>query len=63
MALPEPSIEFWTDCDEAGDYAVPNVLSPMDLVSRPGNMDETVLHTEKYAYQTIRPKCNDGGLV
>ena len=30
----------WTDCDEAGDYVVPNVLSPRDLVS----MDETVLH-------------------
>ena len=35
----------WTDCDEAGDYVVPNVLSPRDLVSRPDNMNETVLHT------------------
>ena len=35
----------WTDCDEAGDYVEPNVLSPKDLVSRPDNMDETVLHT------------------
>ena len=26
----------WTDCDEAGDY--------VDLVFRPDNMDETVLH-------------------
>ena len=34
----------WTDCDEAGDYVVPNVLSPRDLVSRPDNMDDTVLH-------------------
>ena len=34
----------WTDYDEAGDYVVPNVLSPRDLVSRPENMDETVLH-------------------
>ena len=34
-----------TDCDEAGDYVVPNVLSPNDLVSRPDNMDETVPHT------------------
>ena len=34
-----------TYCDEAGDYVVPNVLSPSprDLVSRPDNMDETVL--------------------
>ena len=22
----------WRDCDEAGDYVVPNVLSPRDLV-------------------------------
>ena len=22
----------WTDCDEAGDYVVSNVLSPRDLV-------------------------------
>ena len=34
----------WTDnCDEAGDYVVPNVLSPRDLVSRTDNMDETLL--------------------
>ena len=24
-----------TNCDKAGDYAVPNVLSPRDLVFRP----------------------------
>ena len=37
----------WTDCDEAGDYVVPNVLSPRDLlvVFRPDNMGETVPHT------------------
>ena len=35
----------WTNCDEAGDYVVPNVLSPRDLVFRPDNMDETVPHT------------------
>ena len=35
----------WTDCDEAGDYVVPNVLSPRDLVSRPDKMDETVQNT------------------
>ena len=34
----------WTDCDEAGDYVVPNVLSPRDLVSRSDIMDETVAH-------------------
>ena len=35
----------WTDCDKAGDYVVPNALSPRDLVCRPDNMDETVPHT------------------
>ena len=34
----------WTDCDEAGDYIVPNVLSPRDLVPRSDNTDETVPH-------------------
>ena len=34
----------WTDCDEAGDYVVPNVLSPRELVFRPDNMHETVPH-------------------
>ena len=38
----------WTDCDKAGDYAVPNVLSPRDLVFRPDNMDETIPHMQKY---------------
>ena len=32
-----------TNCDEDGDYVMPNVLGPRDLVSRPDNMDETVL--------------------
>ena len=32
-----------TNCDKAGDYVVPNVLSPRDLVSRSDNMDETIL--------------------
>ena len=35
----------WTDFDEAGDYVVPNVLSPRDLVFRPDNKDESVPHT------------------
>ena len=45
----------WTDCDEAGDYVVPNVLSPRDLVSRPDNMDETVPHTYMNLNATKRP--------
>ena len=32
-----------TNCEETGDYVVPNVLSPRDLVTRPDNMDKTVL--------------------
>ena len=35
----------WTDCYEAGDYVVPYLLSPRDLVFRPDNMDENVLHS------------------
>ena len=40
----------WTDCDEAGDYVVPNVLIPRDLFFRPDNMDETVAHTLGFVY-------------
>ena len=49
----------WTDCDEAGDYVVPNVLSPRDLVFRPDNMDETFmslnadLHNLKFKYSFL----------
>ena len=46
----------WTDCDEVGDYVVPNVLSPRDLVFRPDNMDETVPHT----YLTGMRRVHDG---
>ena len=35
----------WTDCDEAGDCVLTNMLSTRDLVSRPDNMDESVPHT------------------
>ena len=44
----------WTDCDEAGDYVVPNVLSPRDLVFRPDNMDETVPHTRELLMPKVR---------
>ena len=43
----------WTDCDEAGDYFVPNVLSPRDLVFRPDNMDETVPHNNSVLSQQM----------
>ena len=39
----------WTNCDEAGDYVVPK-LSPRDLVSRPDNMEKTVIHTRNKAF-------------
>ena len=48
----------WTDCDEAGDYDVPNVFSPRDLVSRPDNMDETVLHTYPNLYYLYSPRAD-----
>ena len=44
----------WTDCDETGDYVVPNVLSPRDLVFRPDNMDETVPHTHRQRKMAAR---------
>ena len=44
----------WTDCDEAGDYVVPNVLSPRDLVSRPDIMDETVPHTRLVLFEPVQ---------
>ena len=46
--------QTWTDCDEAGDYVVPNVLSPRDLVFRPDNMDETVPHNYIYVFRSGR---------
>ena len=48
-----------TNCDEAGDYVVPNVLSPRDLVSRPDNMDETVLSSCKTFKLIIRLSVGD----
>ena len=48
--------QTWTDCDEAGDYVVPNVLSPRDLVFRPDNMDETVPHTYTCVIGKHRPE-------
>ena len=45
----------WTDCDETVDYVLPYVLRPRDLVSRPGNMDETVPHiVARRAHQILR---------
>ena len=54
-----------TNCDEARDYVVPNVLSPMDLVSRPDNMDEKlyyhhviVPHRKKTCFSIFRTSNN-----
>ena len=43
----------WTDCDEAGDYVVPNVLSPRDLVFRPDIWTHTHYSLGKQALQRI----------
>ena len=51
---------IWTDCDVAGDYVVPNVLSPRDLVSRPDIMDETVPHTSNNAEPEQTPRSDLG---
>ena len=47
----------WTDCDEAGDYVVPNVLSPRDLVFRLDNMDETVPHNKTFHHENMSVYC------
>ena len=47
-----------TNCDEAGDYVVHNVLSPRDLVSRPDNMDETVQSSRLIAGVTVSNSCH-----
>ena len=36
-----------TDCDEAGDYVVPNVLNPKDIVFRPDIGHKLYHHQEK----------------
>ena len=46
---------LWTDCDEAGYYVVPNVLSQRDLVTRPDSMDETVPQTTIEDYSDSIP--------
>ena len=47
-----------TDCDEAGNYVVPNVLSLRDgLVSRPDKMNKTVLHTSFLIFQQTQTTC------
>ena len=43
-----------TDCDEAGDYVVPNVLSPRDLVFRPAIGPKTVRPPEGSGELTLR---------
>ena len=45
--------EARTHCDEAEYYVVPNVLSPRHLVSRPENMDETVLSSSESNRKTM----------
>ena len=47
-----------TNCDEVGDYVVPNVLSPRDLVPRPDNMDELYYHQ-----LSLRIRGNDQKMV
>ena len=53
----------WTDCDEAGDYVVPNVLSPRDLIFRPDNMDETVPHTRMIQLEHVPGKFKIGTII
>ena len=45
MTIFQDKLVTRTDCDEAGDYSVPNVLSPRDLVFRPDLQTKTVQYT------------------
>ena len=45
-----------TDCEEAGDYIVPNVLSPRDLVFRPDIGHELYHHLFPLASFTMAPR-------
>ena len=47
-----------TNCDEAGDYVVPNVLSPRDLVSRPDNMDKNCSIIIRVLHLLCVAQCN-----
>ena len=42
----------WTDCDDAGDYVVPNVLSPRDLVPRPDKWTK-LYHTHTHSNDSL----------
>ena len=42
-----------TYCDEAEDYAVPNVLSPRDLVFRPDLWDKKVPSSTKIPISSL----------
>ena len=46
----------WAVYDEAGYNVVPNELSLRDLVSRPDNIDETVLHLLVHIHPTPTPR-------
>ena len=48
MTIFQDKLLTWTDCDEAGDYVVPNVLSPRDLVFRPDIGHELYHHPGDY---------------
>ena len=53
----------WTDCGEAGDYVVPNVLSPRNLVSRPDIMTKLYnIHTKVTPDLHLRYRKNGGNL-
>ena len=52
----------WTDCGKAGDYVVPNVLSPRDLVFRPDNMDKTT-HLSDHIKQNMFFSFQVGGCL
>ena len=55
MTIFQDKLLTWTDCDEAGDYVVPNVLSPRDLVFRP-DIGHKLYHHLNHAISHPTPK-------
>ena len=53
MTIFQDKLVTRTYCDEAGDYAVPNVLNPRDLVFRPDLRTKTVHRYRKVDLKQI----------
>ena len=58
MTILQDKLLTRTDCDEAGDYVVPNVLSPRDLVFR-SDIGHKMYHHHCYSIDILCQYRND----